>query len=211
VYACELKFEDTRLETFRQRFGEFMDSMNMPWSLNKNFWTERRVRATATSPDSVSITITDRNFEEGGNNGSYVFIQAKHYQTNTLRVSLYWRNAGDQMINVFAYFAANFYDVDIRPILEAQSGEDTQASEGDKLHAEVSEFIQNMGKPVSPTTVQKYHHLAKTTTLSARKIQTRLSTDTDSYYKHCYRDTKEPPIDMDDRAKRIKQKRWPPL
>jgi hypothetical protein len=138
VYACELKFEDTRLETFMRRFGEFMDSMNSlnrpPWSLhpgNKNFWTERHVRATATSPDSVSIIITDRNFEGGGNdedgsppgNGSYVFIQAKHYQTNTLLVSLYWRNAGDQMINAFAYFAANFYAVDIRPIIEAQSGE----------------------------------------------------------------------------------------
>jgi hypothetical protein len=66
------------------------------------------------------------------------------------------------------------------------------------------------GQPVSPETVRKYHHLAKTTTLSANEINQKLHTDRRTYYQHCENYTGEEPIVMSNRAQLIKKNNWPP-
>lgn len=65
-----------------------------------------------------------------------------------------------------------------------------------------------IGNPVSPTTIQKYHRLAKTTTMSANQIQKQLHTTTNSYYTYCEKYTNEESIDMIGRAKLIRNKNW---
>jgi hypothetical protein len=66
------------------------------------------------------------------------------------------------------------------------------------------------GNPVARETVRKYHELAQTTTHSANAIQDNLNTTTDSYYQYCKMYTGKPPVDMADRAQKIKQGKWPP-